>query len=926
MRRRARTPAVRIGRWPKIFFALWILGLGLFFGMNYRKIQRPESSSEAAADSPISPNPSNMNSPDPEPQPKDSPPDEYANPKAATPAARPGLGLAAAAASLLPAAAGLGAGGPENALVLVNADSWASTCIANEYVSARHIPPANVITLRNLPDFEQMTVEDFRTLILQPALRTAEQRGIGPQIDYVLYSADFPTAIDVRTDLIGKQLPRVITQPAAINGLTYLYGLTMAKNMNYLGLNVNFYHRQSIRSMGDGQWPDEDKKSYAEAVALMQKKIAENSKEPGTPPPGQPDAPKPSPAVESELQPVLEKLLELKAKHPTHTELLYNIACVQARLGKPEAAVDSLRKAVDNGWWDMRLAEMDPDLGSIRGRQDFSLLVLRAKMAKFEVLPTSGFRGAIGWLPTGQPVPGTQGVRYLLSTMLAYTSGRGNSVREAVTNLQRSIGADGTRPKGTIYFMENRDVRSTTREWGFRRSAEKLRDAGVASSVEEGVLPKNKTDVAGVTIGTAQFDWPASGSRLLPGAICDNLTSTSGEMAENAGQTPLTDFIRAGAGGASGTVTEPFAIQAKFPDPFIHYHYAQGCSLAEAFYQSLAGPYQILIVGDALCTPWRRDLTVQPGDLTAGATLKGMLRITPSATSRDRIAAGVFELYLDGRRVASVQAGGTLELDTARVMDGQHEIAVVANGSDPVSTRGTIRLPVTILNGDAKVRAEGPTGSVPWDKPVQLTASVPGAKSFIFFHNTDEVGRITGDTGSVQVDPRILGQGPIRIYPVAVLGDTKQILGAPIDFRVTPPTALPALRSSSQIVLADGFTVTPAGGKKTIVQESTGDWLAKAGVANGGAFTIDAWFTVSADDVYQFQFRGPADLRLSVDGKPQDWPRGTGWRFIPVHLAPGRHLLRIDGKADSPPRLDVRFGGPGTQRLDGKRFRHPEAG
>jgi len=61
-------------------------------------------------------------------------------------------------------------------------------------------------------------------------------------------------------------------------------------------------------------------------------------------------------------------------------------------------------------------------------------------------------------------------------------------------------------------------------------------------------------------------------------------------MRANAGQTPLTEFLRFGAAGASGTVTEPYAIPAKFPDPFVHVHYVAGCCLAESFYQSITGP------------------------------------------------------------------------------------------------------------------------------------------------------------------------------------------------------------------------------------------------------------------------------------------------------------------------------------------------
>src|SRR5207244_12887107 len=57
--------------------------------------------------------------------------------------------------------------------------------------------------------------------------------------------------------------------------------------------------------------------------------------------------------------------------------------------------------------------------------------------------------------------------RYWLSTMLAVTRGRGNTVEEVLRYLRRSAAADGTRPRGTIYFMWSKDVRSTTRDQCF---------------------------------------------------------------------------------------------------------------------------------------------------------------------------------------------------------------------------------------------------------------------------------------------------------------------------------------------------------------------------------------------------------------------------------------------------------------------------
>ncbi len=818
-------------------------------------------------------------------------------------------------------ATALGAGGPENALIVVNADSWASTCIANEYIAARSIPQGNVVYLRDLPLFERINVEQFRERILRPVLRAAEERGISPQIDYILYSADFPTAIDVTTDMAGKTFPKNITQPAAINGLTFYYQFTLAKNPGYLGMNTNFYFRPRSLIAPEKPWPEADQRSYGQALAALQKvsTAREQARE------KKDEQPKPAPlaAEEKLLRTARETVLALKSDHPKSTELLYNIACIHAQLGSADAAIAALREAIENGWWDMHRTQQDPDLRSVRDREDFKALIARARAVKFEITPSSGFRASVGWLPNGQIVPSASGMRYLLSTMLAYTSGRGNSVREAIDGLHRSIGADGTRPKGTVYFLENSDVRSTTREWGFSRAAEKLREAGVAANIESGVLPQNKSDVAGLTAGAADFDWAKSGSTILPGAICEHLTSFGGMLHEGDSQTPLTDFLRNGAAGASGTVNEPFAIQEKFPTPFIHWHYANGCTLAEAFYQSVAAPYQLLIVGDALCAPWKKRFTVKADGIAAGAAIKGSLTIQPSTKSPDGLTPASFELYLDGKRSGAGGPDSKFAVDTAKLHDGPLQITLAANSLDAISTRTSVNIPVVIQNGEVALNVTAPSGDWPWDKPIALKASAPGASAILFYHNAREVARIAN--GIATLDPRSLGQGPVCIQPVALLDGGRELWGDPISLRIIPPAAIPAHSPALGMKLANGFYVTPAGGTSALVQKAEGDWLANAGVAKDGEFAIEAWLHVPADDVYQFQLRGPSQLRVIVDGQSLDWPRGKEWWFLPTHLARGPHHVRIEGKADGAPQLDARFGGPGSLRLDGARFQHAVA-
>jgi hypothetical protein len=312
------------------------------------------------------------------------------------------------------------------------------------------------------------------------------------------------------------------------------------------------------------------------------------------------------------------------------------------------------------------------------------------------VRPSSGFRATQGWRPDGSPDDAAEAPRYLLSIVLACTTGRGTSTAQAIACLRRAAGADGTRPAGTIYFERNGDVRSTTREWAFAGAARELERLGVRSVVEDGVLPRDRNDVAGAVIGIADFDWTKSGSTILPGAIVEHLTSLGGVMTKNGGQTPLTAFLVAGAAGAAGTVTEPFAIQAKFPAPFVHVHYASGCTLVESFYQSVAGPYQLLIVGDPLTQPWRRDFTVTVGNLAAGMTVTGDVAIDVRTASRDGVAAAGHELYVDGRLVSACKATETIRWNSGRHEAGEHDLTVIARGADAVQSVARLPLRVTV--------------------------------------------------------------------------------------------------------------------------------------------------------------------------------------------------------------------------------------
>jgi hypothetical protein len=497
---------------------------------------------------------------------------------------------------------------PENVVVVVNADSWASAALADAYVKLRGIPSNHVIAVSGLSSFEEIGIDEFRGKILTPVLAELERRGLKDTVDCVAYSSDMPFAISFRGDLEDKPYPPEVGEVGALTGLTYLYEAVLARAPQvYTALDSNFYARRAYRG---------------------------------------------------ELEPPLS----------------------------PDGAA-ALRQA---------------------------------HPGDLEVQPACRFRARTAWARNGEPTNAPAGRRYLLSTMLGVTSGRGLSLREAVDGLARAAAADGTRPAGTIVYMTNDDVRTRTRRWGFEAAIRLLQEAGVAAVIEKGALPAGRQDIAGAMVGVATFDMAASGGRILPGAICEHLTSGGGIVKWGVGQTPLTEFLRHGAAGASGTVAEPYAIQAKFPDPFIQVHYVRGASLAEAFYQSVAGPYQLLIVGDPLCRPW------------------GKKRAHAASTRRDRPAvAGP----LPADTLAEGQALGVgfrvIDANGARVVSGTHsiqswwELAEIAPGGN-LTIDGAIEARTNDVH-QFQVRSRG---------EVQLTVS----------------GRSLPATGS----------GPWRTYPVAL--------------------------------------------------------------------------------------------------------------------------------------------------------------
>lgn len=656
---------------------------------------------------------------------------------------------------------------PSDVVVVVNGGSLDSRTLANFYVSLRKIPAANVVVLDKIPNTEVISVDDFRSKILNPLLFELDRRKISSHVQCIAYSSDFPTAVDITTDIkpLGK-LPVYFTPRASINALTYFYALAQASNPAYIQLQANSYARREMAAfftnplgnLTESDWND------------IQKQIgAGEHKEAG------------------------DSLVKLADKYKNHFPITYLAAAEYAQAGDPTTAIKLLERSIASGWTAGAYLKADERFANCQENPDFQVLLLSLDDSQNKYQPTIGFEAKRAWGTNGVPSADLQlGTRYLLSTVLGVTRGAGTTLKQAMDILERSAAADFTQPTGGFYFCLTSDVRTTTRKPGFEDAIQSLKSLGFSAEIVTDSLPRGKKDVLGAMVGTPNFDWKSSGSELLPGSIAENLTSVGAVMDSLRGQTKLTEFLKAGAAGSSGTVTEPYSMQAKFPHPQLYVHYARGLSLAEAFYASVTGPYQLLIIGDPLCqpfaTPPKPVLSSELRKLANNETLKFPLKYTTEAEvagKRPPIAPLAVSVTFgdNASRIGAVQP--KVEIKLSNVPAGYHEVRLVSIGDDALGQRSEVTIPIWI-GDDSAVSIEAPPKASFRERKVTIKAKAQAAKSLTIWHESEQLAIVSSNEGEFAIPLESLGVGKVRLQAHAELENGTVLRSLPIEVEVTP--------------------------------------------------------------------------------------------------------------------------------------------
>ena len=659
----------------------------------------------------------------------------------------------------------LHAQGPENTIVVVNAESPDSLAVANHYVSLRGIPGTNIIYVTGVTtkkgDFESSQTSLFLKQVWEPVTKAIKDRGLTDQITCVTYSAGFPTRINCNAQ-VNKYLKqakkeyniRLHAPLASITSVTYFHENVFSKRPTFLVPNANRYAVLNPGSVLRNPFVGELAKQYAAAKKALE---------------------------QSDYEGATGILSQLVTQNPNQVPAIYALARATALSGDGPRAIELLANARSKGLACRSFVNRDLAFVDIKSHRDFKRVLSSMEDLKDGVLPTRGFSGGSYWSANGWPnsVP-TQGSRYMLSTVLALT-GRGQStLGQALAQLETSVNADGTHPGGNVYFAKHKDPRSRTRHSQFEFAVAELNSLGRSAGIIDQRYPENDPLVVGATLGSPLIDWQKTGSRFVPGALCDNFTSHGASWGKN--QTHLTDFLNAGAAGASGTVYEPYTIATKIPNARLHAHYARGCTLAESFYQSISSPFQLLIVGDALCCPFGQfpqfKITAPADNSVVRSDFELNLKF-----ARKSPKVRHYEIFLDGVFTSTVDVLEEIEIAIDKMTDGFHELRVVAVADSPAANRGTRRLQLIVDRKGQRVSLEADSSKVRMGRKFQLSSeSTFGGKIKVYQNSRVVASTASGD--GTEIEAANLGLGKTQLQAVATASDGSVVASPPLEIEI----------------------------------------------------------------------------------------------------------------------------------------------
>ncbi|MCF7847393.1 MAG: hypothetical protein K9M45_00980 [Kiritimatiellales bacterium] len=375
----------------------------------------------------------------------------------------------------------------------------------------------------------------------------------------------------------------------------------------------------------------------------------------------------------------------------------------------------------------------------------------------------------------------------LPSMMLGYTGEKGNDKATVLKSLTLGRISDHRGQRSGIYFGVRADMVTDhekgyrVREWQYPSAQQELAQWKVQATITTN-FPAGTENVMGLITGGYDVD-PSTIKSFAPGAMADTLTSWSAEFQQP--QTKVTEWIKAGATVSAGSVVEPLSNPNKFPSARFFCHYAGGCTALESFYQPIASPLQLLLLGDPLAKPYALPIQVK---VLGASKLTGDFSYMVQAASAAQNARYSYAFLLDGVKIRGFDEDPSMRIRLKDVSDGYHELTAIAKVENNVEFNAFALKGFVVARFDRSVAIvpEGGKGDNKMRHALQVTLG-----------GIDKPERIRLICGERVLDDkpyepearlffteRDIGEGPSRLQAVAVYGDGMEVHSSPANITV----------------------------------------------------------------------------------------------------------------------------------------------
>lgn len=415
-----------------------------------------------------------------------------------------------------------------------------------------------------------------------------------------------------------------------------------------------------------------------------------------------------------------------------------------------------------------------PDLDAMEKGQIVSPLFAGPGPGSGQKLPPRSFDVWQAGLKTRMPLP---------SMMLGYIGENGSSMETVVRCIEDGAKAAQSHTALRVLLMKTEDsARSTPREWQFDSVKQELAAYGGSTVITTNPAPR-QSGLIGVMTG-AEKVIPSECGTFVPGAMADHLTSWSAEFQKP--QTKCTAWLDAGATVTAGMVTEPYNNWVKFPHARFFAHYALGCTAMESFYQSIASPVQVLLLGDPLSQV--RSISMNINTIGAGKVISSELEAALVANIQMPVRAqAVVSALLDGRVIKRREGNPLVKLPFAEMADGWHEVRVIAQAALPgrqVLPGGFRDVGVVVSKMGRSIDITGMSDRAPSD--IVMTVEVMGSDEpeSVRLECNGRTLAIAAPGEELVFSEQVIGEGPQRVQAVAVYVDGMEVRSEPKTFAV----------------------------------------------------------------------------------------------------------------------------------------------